>query len=177
MAGIRKNVNAWIICRLYDATRPISRLELSKQLCDASFDSMNSYEEFETALKELTDEKLIEFVHKTFTDREKGLSASIMAGLKEEDVQRDYEGYMITERGVFAYRKHLVNPAKTIRPHIGKLSQETLNKYKNVVEVIQKSVNLGKDVALLGIASAPHLLQFIQRAYEELMKYGINILG
>lgn len=161
------------MCRLYDADRPVSSLDLSKQLCDASFDSMSSYEEFENTLNELSKENLIEFTKREFTDEV--ASHSLFPQVSGRDVKREYEGFMITQKGVFVYRKQLVKPIQHIKSYLGKLSLDTTNKYKNIVEVIQKSTNIAKDVSLIGIASAPQLVQFIEKAADDLKQFGVIV--
>src|SRR5581483_5082343 len=108
----------WIFARLFDSSINMGRRDLLKNLCQASFDTMNEVSDFDKGLELLVTDGLI--------------SSSKLGGEAH---------YNITEKGIITFRKDLV---KTVLDSVKKVENNPglFTKYKGIVESIKNTVEV-----------------------------------
>ena len=159
MNEIFKNVVAvWILARLYDDTGGITRQDLLKNLCQASFETMSNNDEsdsFHESLKQLINSKYI-FDASSFTS---GITSTIQP-------QADSGLYKITDKGIVAVRKEFGNKFINIQKHADQLTAIVNKKptYKKIFEAIKNSSNAVSTGIQLIVKNTPLVLSFITDA-------------
>lgn len=173
---IKTPTATWILARLYDEEIPISRKNLMKNLCQASFDSMVGENDFGNTMKQLTDAKYIEQINQSYTDLV--TSPSLLAGVGgSQQVTREREGYVITELGIYAFRKQIATPLEKIKANIDKVpSMSRFEKFKNIIATLKANSNLISLGVKLCVENAPLVIDFIKTMHAELVQLGIPIL-
>jgi hypothetical protein len=176
--NIKTAISTWILARLMDEEYPISRKNLLKQLCQASFASMTRDDEYGETIEELKKAGYIEFKQANvtrFIPINDGLGLSFSNQKRLERVNEPREGYEITEDGIREFRKQIVTTIDHIRPEIERVSKNNIKKFETIIETIRRTSNLMESVTKLCIDNAPLVLDFINTVRSELVKLGINI--
>lgn len=177
--NINTPITTWILARLFDEEYPIPRKTLLKRLCQASFTSMMNDEDFGNEMEALEKDGYIEFERKDRIEHmpltEENIVSATMTSTRYERVSTPVEGYVITEKGIIAFRKEIVTKIQNIKPHIDRLAAYKIEKFKTITETVEFSTDLLKDVVKLCVDNAPLVLEFIKSATTELSKIGIPL--
>ncbi|MDE1764972.1 MAG: hypothetical protein KGI27_01725 [Thaumarchaeota archaeon] len=177
---IKTSVVTWILSYLYNQNVPIPRKDLLKKLCNASFDSMTGSNDFDSAIKQLTDAKYIEN-----TTREVSEYVPVIDNLnlpeeeqtnKLQEMKHRVEGIVITEDGIFEYRKQIGTPLEKIQPHLDKVSASPqAQEFKGIIKTLKFSDDVIGSAVKLCIENAPLIVKFIKEVPRILTSFGVNI--
>ncbi len=177
---IKTPIATWVLAKLYNEELPIQRKDLMKYLCNASFDSMTGENDFANTMKQLLDSKYIENITREYSDF---LPVTDNLSLPEEEqttrlqeVKRKRDGYVITETGIYAFRKQIGTPIEKIRPHLTKLSMTAkTEKFRRVIETLKSESDVMGPVIKLCVENAPLILEFMKAMPAILQSFGINL--
>ena len=92
-----------------------------------------------------------------------------------EKVSKTHEGYVITEKGIIAFRKEIVTKIEGIKTQIDRLANYKIEKFNEITSRISYSTDILKDVVKLCTDNAPLVLEFIKTATTELSKIGVAL--
>lgn len=180
LLDIKTPVTTWVLSYLYDKDVPVPKKELLKKLCKASFESMTSYNDFDNAIKQLTDAKYIENITKEVQDFVTLIDNPNLPDEEQtnrlQEVKRKVEGYVITEAGIFEYVKQIGTPITKIQPHLDKLTGTAqAQKFKTIIDTLKLYSDTIGSVVKLCIENAPLVLKFIKEIPPVLLSFGVNI--
>ncbi len=147
-------------------------------MCKQSIEVMSDDgKEFDETLDKLQTDGLIEYIEgKKFIDHvplQPDLLARI-SGSEYKEVERQYEGYLITRRGIIVYNKQVVIPFGKVLKNIDKIPKHTLSAYAKDIETLKNSADLANSVSDFIIKSAPYAIQFIKLVITGLAGLGIH---
>ena len=176
---IKTPVATWVLARLYNEEKPIQRKNLMKYLCNASFDSMTGEKDFGNTLKQLIDAKYIENTTEEYADfldvLENPNAPEEEQTTRLQEVKRKREGFVITESGIYVFRKQIGTPLEKIQTYIDKIPSVTTNKFKKIVDALKLASDIISTAVKLCVDNAPLVLEFIQKVAYELRSVGINL--
>jgi len=164
---IRNPIATWVLAKLYEEDQPISRKEILKKLCQASFESMSEMDEFSTIIKQLEDEKYIEYTRGNYTEYIPVQSKSSFATSSETKLQpvtKRKEGYEIGEAGIIAYRAQIISPLEKIKTQTDILPNEKESKFSVLTDKLKATRDVAEFAVKKCIENAPQILEFIKFA-------------
>lgn len=173
---VKTPIATWILARLFNDDIPVTRKNLLRNLCQASFDSMTNDEDFSEAIRKLENAKYIEYARKKHTELapiHNPVLITMSTGMQE--VERTIEGYTITEAGIMAFRRQIITPLEKIIPHVSKTRSSKIPQFAEIVTTLSSTINLAKSVVDLCTNNAPQVLDFIKILHNDLLSLGINI--
>lgn len=179
---IKTPIATWILARLYDEDNPISRKNLLRNLCQASFDSMSVDTDYSTTLSELEKEELIEFERRQVSDfipvqQQSGFNPAMTPPeTKLKEITKHVEGYSITEKGIIAFRKDIATPVEKIKKLTNKLSSSNQSKFRGILDELKRHTDSITSFAVNKcIENAPYILEFLKDCSNDLLNHGISI--
>jgi hypothetical protein len=132
MMNVNNPVVVWVISRLFqDDEMAIPRRTLMKDICSKSIETMQTPEELQEALDNLTSEGLA--------------------------VESSADHYQITEKGLFAFRKEIVGAVQKRKSRLELNIDYYISKYKEVAEVL----NTTEELALAHTRLMPHVCKAV----------------
>ncbi|HYL65903.1 MAG TPA: hypothetical protein VEU72_01975 [Nitrosopumilaceae archaeon] len=154
--NIKTPVATWILARLFNENKPVLRKDLLRNLCQASFDSMTSDDDFSKTTEMLVKGKYIQSV--------------------DIDNATGTTGYLITEEGIIAFRRQISTALEKIQRQLDKIPSVTRNsKFTNIVNALKSNSNILTTSIKLCIDNAPQILEFIKTVTNELRSVGILV--
>jgi hypothetical protein len=174
--NINTPIATWILARLFDDEKPITRKNLLKNLCQASFSSMGD-NDFDITIKQLESEKYIEFTRSSISENihVNSMGTLGLGGTKIQPVTKEYEGYVISEKGIIEFRKQIATKIEKIRPLLHRLELNKIARFQKIIDTITSTASLTDSVVKLCIDNAPLVLDFIRTIPTELANIGIQL--
>ena len=176
---IKSSIPTWVLSELFDGGLPKTDEYLARNLCKESFASMTNDDDFEKKIEELKAAKYIIFTTKESEDYKKvPIPPSILPGItpnyKMQEITRKHTGYVITTKGIMAFRKQIISPVDKILLHIDELSAIQGSEYGEIIkEIKSNSKNIAQYVIGKCIDNAPLFLKFLEYCVHELSKENI----
>ena len=133
---IRNPTAAWILAELYIKDDLVRRRSLVRQLCQASFESMNDENEFSSTMDELE-----------------------QAGYIEQPLSDTR--YQITEMGMIIFRKEIGTPLQKAQDNYNEILELRDTKYDQIINALDQATDIALTAAKLCVKNAPLVLEFV----------------
>lgn len=179
---IKSSIPTWVLSELFDGGLPRSEENLARNLCNASFASMTNDDDFEKNIEDMTTAGYIQYTTEESIDYKEipittpGLSvmSQLTPNYKIKEITRKHTGYVITTKGIMAFRKQIITPIDKILPHIDKLSNIQGGKYGEIIKEMKSSAQtITRFVISKCIDNAPFFLKFLEYCITELSEKGM----
>jgi hypothetical protein len=177
---VKTPIATWVLARLFNENHPISRKDLLRHLCQASFDSMTGDKDFANTIQKLIDAKYIEYTKEAYQDLvpvKDNDAFAIQSSTKLQEIHRVSEGYVITDDGIIAFRRQIVTPLEKIQSHLNKIPSTIIkdNRFSKIFDALKSNANILESAIQLCINNAPQILEFIRHVSNQLTSMGIVI--
>lgn len=140
MLSVKDPISAWVLSILYVKDNWLDRRFLVRNLCSASFDSMQSIDEFTHRMDELVKGELVEH------------------GVDQQ--------YRISERGIIAFRKEFAIPLTRASEQAGEVSLHLTQDEEDKLGLIATADDKNGRVAEFFIQNAPKMLDLVDKVLK-----------
>ena len=165
-------ISTWILARLYDEEVPISRKNLLRNLCQASFDSMIANDDFSSIFDALIKNHYIEFEKQSYEDfypvkKVDTIQFSENEEISMQKITKIKEGFVISEQGIILFRTRIITQIEKIRPHLKKL-ENVETRFHSLIKELQSNSNTSQVIIKACIENTPLVLEFINSVLKQL---------